>query len=211
MTVNATDKRILLDPNNSPVTWLTFHHKYRIEDEIIYCQTPNNIFLSVRRRKYRWKEKKNLKDSTNGNPQNLVDIVNSDVEIHKNALATTQSNERNPSRSRSKFLLPSSLPFSPLISPHGWTKDGPIARFIATLKRTYLLWSRCSRGKSSWPLNFETSLRVQARIGRNRCTSFPNAPTLLPFVHQSPFVFNFLANLYAFPRLVKWKRNSREF
>lgn len=111
----------------------------------------------------------------------------------------------------SSILLPSSLPFFPLISPHGWTKDGPIARFIATLKRTYLLWSRCSRGKSSWPLNFETSLRVQARIGRNRCTSFPNAPTLLPFVHQSPFVFNFLANLYAFPRLVKWKRNSREF
>lgn len=159
------------------------------------------------------KGKKNLKDSTNGNPQNPVDIVNSDVEIHKNALATTQSNERNPSRSRSKFLHPPPL-VSPFLSPHftpRWTKDGPIARFIATLKRTYLLWSRCSRGKSSWPLNFETSLRVQARIGRNRCTSFPNAPTLLPFVHQSPFVFNFLANLYAFPRLVKWKRNSREF
>lgn len=31
------------------------------------------------------KKKKNLKDSTNGNPQNPVDIVNSDVEIHKNA------------------------------------------------------------------------------------------------------------------------------
>lgn len=100
----------------------------------------------------------------------------------KNALATTQSNERNPSRSRSKFLH--LLPLvSPFLSPrftHGRTKDGPIARFIATLKRTYLLWSRCSRGKSSWPLNFETSLRVQARIGRNRCTSFPNAPTHLP-------------------------------
>lgn len=63
------------------------------------------------------KKKKNLKDSTNGNPQNSVDIVNSDVEIHKNALATTQSNERNPSRSRSKFLHPPPL-VSPFLSPH---------------------------------------------------------------------------------------------
>lgn len=85
----------------------------------------------------------------------------------------SQSNERNPSRSRGKFLS--------LLSPHftPWrTKDGPIARFIATLKRTYLLWSRCS----SWQIELTLELRnfvtrVQARIGRNRCTSFPNAPT----------------------------------
>lgn len=102
--------------------------------------------------------------------------------------------QRRPFRSKIFF----SFLFSFLLISHGstlwWTKDGPIARFIAALKRTYLLRF------SLQPRQIELTLELRNFVAscssnwpRNRCNStcFLNAPSN-PFHPLPPSLSNYL-------------------
>lgn len=146
----------------------------------------------------------------------LIFIPNLNKDLAYSQWVRSIVRQRRPFR-RKIFFSPL---FSFLLISHGsalwWTKDGPIARFIAALKRTYLLRF------SLQPRQIELTLELRNFVAscssnwpRNRCNStcFLNAPSNpfhpLPPPCPTTFVFHFLANFIRLSRTWQMSRRHR--